>query len=249
MRTTLFSCFISIAVGFYATNLQAEETLYTIYKHMGVSKVSTWHRKRPIPLDWKSLVPEKYSAISLGPIPKKYMEEFKSKKNMFLNAEYSFLLPSPALLMNKYFYLISDTGVNEIKIANIETVVRFRLNQESTDVTSISHFGYLIPDKQWSHKIGFVLVSDSKLELSALRYTVKSGTIVEDSIIDKKIELGSLGYKVLSSFSLVNKKNKKYLNFISLKSDPKAFCSFRAYIITNDDEPKVVISNNSGCDV
>lgn len=226
----------------------ASGQVYRAEPEDGLLKISTWHRTHPIEINWKSLVPQKYSSIEIGPIPKELREEFEGKRDLYSNAEFTFQFPLTENLSNKHFYLISENGVNKINIQNVEAVVRFKLKRNASHIYSVSYFGYLILSQKWTTYPGFVIISDDKKKYEIAHLAIDLDAIQEDDHVGR-IQSSSPEFQISKSFTITDIEKDTTFSFVSFLKGKDNQCSFRAVVVTSGNNPKIIGWNYSGCDI
>ena len=247
----LLAVFLLLGGSSFLTTIHAEDYFYRAdIWSKGVLQITPFHRTNPISANWKSLIPEKYASISRGPIPDEHVTEFYNERDMFDNVELTFLHPAPEHLSEKYYYVISENGVKEVRIENVKAVIRFELDsRNNSDIGHISHWGFLIPEQDPNYENGFALISNEKVEIATSPIRIVDGIVIKS---EKRgdIEIGSPGHEIQTSFILEYNTNHNKHIFIKFKPNlSNSSCYTRIHLVTADSEHKTINWNYSGCDI
>ena len=241
--------FILFALCFLSVNLNAEISIHQADWHGSKIKINDGSPNSLFGLDWKSLIPEKYAAITPGPIPEQFLTDFSEKKDRYSNVKFSFTRLPPKTFPKYHYYLVSKNGVHEIAIKNLESTVRFSLSNEDHSIISyVSYWGSLVSAENENSATGFVLISPNELSFKTAKISLKKGTKIEDKILSDKIEIVSPEKQIAHSFRVFIEQTKGQFDFILLNYDGKAFCYERMYLIANKTYPNVTMANYHGCD-
>jgi hypothetical protein len=122
--------------------------------------------------DWKSLVPDKIQSIKTGVLFREDLVFIKTGKQYGENSPYyqfEFDKPIQGGIGQQYFYMISNTGVEEIRPTSLKVTARFELTETGGLMEDPIYYGELITkvlDKSKISDGGFVISSQTPLKIS-----------------------------------------------------------------------------------
>ncbi|MCP5118256.1 MAG: hypothetical protein GY953_46165 [bacterium] len=96
----------------------------------------------PVPVDWRRLAPRHLVDFEIEHPEPGFLSELVTRQDMFNNAEIRFEAPLPRDLQTYVFYLISESGVEEIHAIRLEGTVRYSLDDQGS-IASRTLFGYV----------------------------------------------------------------------------------------------------------
>lgn len=223
-----------------------------------------------VPIDWKSLARRFINSVNPDAPTPQQIEQLKAEVDMFDNAAIIYRAPLPPELESGFYYLITTTGIHELRPKALKGVVRFGFDQQHTKVQRVMHYGYVMAEASTGKRFeegGFILYSNSKPSLTSLAvqssgessssltlderrmvWTYKeSGKIAELPVFDNKWPRAYLGAYILTVQPAVRR-------FLFVRWEPdvscwEACCQFiyRVYEIREKLEP--VAGTDYQCDV
>ena len=203
----------------------------------------------PLPINWDSLLPANLrpSALAADSARRRYLFQQRSD---FGSTEVAFILPLPAQLGRRSYYLLDSLGASAIRPTDLHGTARIQWG-DSAQVLGVQALGQLQATPTIGNG-GFVLSSGAPVTL-----VVESSRLSADQLLAPKgnqyPHRGTPFWQIVRQYRIretaPSANSWIWVQWQADKAMIEAGCSLRFSLFHAGDEPVEVASTDTGCDV
>lgn len=217
----------------------------------------------PPSIDWPSFAPSDLSRITDPGEALRQWEILEARRNMFDNAEFEYAATIPYELIDTKYYLIGADGITAIVPTHLAGTVRFMLHRSEQRIERRIDYGKIAAEarNRVQESGGFVFSDPVRAPVQVSASDLDVQDLVLNSALDRErglesgdplSELETSAWKILKQYSFAVDGSRPEYAFIQWATTGVTFessCRFRYAIVALEPHPRVIATNNYGCDI